>query len=102
MGLLLHSALVFSRLTFSFPHRVTLCKTPGCFLQSLSNPGANYGRNFKQNKEELTSKLFLLYNTTVFDSKVKKNFFLSLVTLLGNHATCHVFEFFNTSNIFSL
>ncbi|CAJ1058077.1 acidic repeat-containing protein isoform X2 [Xyrichtys novacula] len=50
--------------------RVALCKTPGCFLQSLSNPGANYGRNFKQNKEELTSKLFRLYNTSVFDSKL--------------------------------
>lgn len=53
--------------------RVALCKTPGCFLQSLSNPGANYGRNFKQNKEELTSKLFLLYNTSVFDSKLPAN-----------------------------
>ncbi|XP_074530294.1 germ cell nuclear acidic protein [Halichoeres trimaculatus] len=53
--------------------RVALCKTPGCFLESLSNPGANYGRNFKQNKEELTSKLFLLYNTSVFDSKLPAN-----------------------------
>ncbi|TKS72504.1 Acidic repeat-containing protein [Collichthys lucidus] len=50
--------------------RVTLCKTPGCFLQTLSNPGTTYGRNFKQNKEELTSKLYRLYNTSVFDSKL--------------------------------
>nr|XP_033489594.1 acidic repeat-containing protein [Epinephelus lanceolatus]XP_033489595.1 acidic repeat-containing protein [Epinephelus lanceolatus]XP_033500437.1 acidic repeat-containing protein-like [Epinephelus lanceolatus]XP_033500439.1 acidic repeat-containing protein-like [Epinephelus lanceolatus] len=50
--------------------RVSLCKTPGCFLQSLSNPGSNYGRNFKQNKEELTSRLYQLYNTSVFDSKL--------------------------------
>lgn len=54
----------------SFFSRVALCKTPGCFLQSLSNPGTTYGRNFKQNKEELTSKLYRLYNTSVFDSKV--------------------------------
>ncbi|XP_068571492.1 germ cell nuclear acidic protein [Cebidichthys violaceus] len=50
--------------------RVALCKTPGCFLQSLSNPGSSYGRNFKQNKEELTSRLYQLYNTSVFDSKL--------------------------------
>ncbi|KAK2904002.1 hypothetical protein Q8A73_010659 [Channa argus] len=53
--------------------RVALCKTPGCFLESLSNPGSNYGRNFKQNKEDLTSKLYHLYNTSVFDSKLPVN-----------------------------
>ncbi|KAM7417871.1 hypothetical protein PAMA_017497 [Pampus argenteus] len=53
--------------------RVALCKTPGCFLQSLSNPGTNCGRNFKQNKEDLTSKLYQLYNTSVFDSKLPVN-----------------------------
>ncbi|XP_070693231.1 germ cell nuclear acidic protein [Pempheris klunzingeri] len=50
--------------------RVALCKTPGCFLQSLSNPGTSYGRNFKQNREELTSKLYRLYNSSVFASKL--------------------------------
>ncbi|XP_075959896.1 germ cell nuclear acidic protein [Anarhichas minor] len=50
--------------------RVAPCKTPGCFLQSLSNPGSSYGRSFKQNKEELTSRLYQLYNTSVFDSKL--------------------------------
>ncbi|XP_060783458.1 germ cell nuclear acidic protein isoform X2 [Neoarius graeffei] len=50
--------------------RVAVCKTPGCFLQSLSFPESVYCRNFKQNKEELTSKLYQLYNTTVFESKL--------------------------------
>ncbi|XP_048032800.1 germ cell nuclear acidic protein [Megalobrama amblycephala] len=50
--------------------RVVVCKTPGCFLQSLSVPGSSYCRSFKQNKEELTSKLYQLYNTSVFDSKL--------------------------------
>ncbi|XP_034740216.1 acidic repeat-containing protein [Etheostoma cragini] len=50
--------------------RVALCKTPGCFLQSLSNPGSSYSCKFKQNKEELTSRLYQLYNTSVFDSKL--------------------------------
>ncbi|XP_039975933.1 acidic repeat-containing protein [Xiphias gladius] len=53
--------------------RVTLCKTPGCFLHSLSNPGSSYGRGFKQNKEDLTSKLYQLYNTSVFDNKLPVN-----------------------------
>ncbi|XP_045887288.1 acidic repeat-containing protein isoform X1 [Micropterus dolomieu] len=57
--------------------RVALCKTPGCFLQSLSNPGSSYGRNFKQNKEELTSRLYQLYNTSVFDSKLPINMSLT-------------------------
>ncbi|XP_026135259.1 acidic repeat-containing protein [Carassius auratus] len=53
------------------PHsRVLVCKTPGCFLQSLSVPGSPYSRSFKLNKEELTNKLFQLYNTSVFDSKL--------------------------------
>ncbi|KAK2838938.1 hypothetical protein Q7C36_013752 [Tachysurus vachellii] len=50
--------------------RVAVCKTPGCFLQSLSLPDSKYCKNFKQNKEELTSKLYQLYNTTVFESKL--------------------------------
>uniref|UniRef100_A0A665UA20 Germ cell nuclear acidic peptidase n=1 Tax=Echeneis naucrates TaxID=173247 RepID=A0A665UA20_ECHNA len=53
--------------------RVMQCKTPGCFLQLLSNPGSTYGRNFKQNKEDLTSKLYQLYNASVFDSKLPAN-----------------------------
>ncbi|XP_031645510.1 uncharacterized protein LOC109905919 isoform X1 [Oncorhynchus kisutch] len=53
------------------------CMTPGCFLQSLSGPGSNYSRNFKQTKEELTSKLYRLYNTSVFDSKLPSNMSVS-------------------------
>ncbi|CAL8355655.1 unnamed protein product [Merluccius merluccius] len=50
--------------------RVPTCKTPGCFLQSLSVPGSSYERNFKQTKESLTRQLYQLYNTSVFDSKL--------------------------------
>ncbi|XP_064874456.1 germ cell nuclear acidic protein-like isoform X2 [Oncorhynchus nerka] len=53
------------------------CMTPGCFLQSLSGPGSSYSRNFKQTKEELTSKLYRLYNTSVFDSKLPSNMSVS-------------------------
>ncbi|CAB1324948.1 unnamed protein product, partial [Coregonus sp. 'balchen'] len=54
-----------------------VCMTPGCFLQSLSGPGSSYSRNFKQTKEELTSKLYCLYNTSVFDSKLPSNMSVS-------------------------
>ncbi|KAG5263537.1 hypothetical protein AALO_G00265900 [Alosa alosa] len=50
--------------------RANACKVPGCFLQSLSDPTSSYCRSFKQNKEELTSKLYRLYNTSVFESKL--------------------------------
>uniref|UniRef100_A0A8C9RI89 Germ cell nuclear acidic peptidase n=1 Tax=Scleropages formosus TaxID=113540 RepID=A0A8C9RI89_SCLFO len=49
---------------------VVVCKTPNCFLQSLSAPGSVYCRSFKQLKEELTGKLYQLYNRSVFDSKL--------------------------------
>uniref|UniRef100_W5L4R5 Germ cell nuclear acidic peptidase n=1 Tax=Astyanax mexicanus TaxID=7994 RepID=W5L4R5_ASTMX len=50
--------------------RVAVCKTPGCFLQSLSLPGSSFCRDFKQKKEDLTKKLYQLYNSSVFDSKL--------------------------------
>ncbi|XP_068181449.1 germ cell nuclear acidic protein [Antennarius striatus] len=53
--------------------RAPVCKTPGCFLLSLSNPRTGYGLSFKQKKEELTSKLYQLYNTSVFDNKLPTN-----------------------------
>ncbi|XP_052371860.1 germ cell nuclear acidic protein-like [Oncorhynchus keta] len=53
------------------------CQTPGCFLQSLSGPGSSYSHNFKQTKEELTSKLYRLYNTSVFDNKLPSNMSVS-------------------------
>ncbi|KAM9413601.1 germ cell nuclear acidic protein-like isoform 1-T2 [Salvelinus alpinus] len=53
------------------------CQTPGCFLQSLSGPGSIYSRNFKQTKEELTTKLYHLYNTSVFNNKLPSNMSVS-------------------------
>lgn len=78
-------------LTFDvlLPCRVTLCKTPGCFLPSLSNPGNGYSQNFKQKKEELTSRLYQLYNTSVFDNKVIYIFSSLLVWALFLNVFCH-------------
>ncbi|XP_051930590.1 germ cell nuclear acidic protein isoform X3 [Hippocampus zosterae] len=53
-----------------FISRLALCKTPGCFLESLSNPASSYCCNFQQKKEELTSKLYRMYNSSVFDRKL--------------------------------
>lgn len=82
---------VWLLLLCSFTSRLVLCKTPGCFLESLSNPGSSYTRSFKQNKEDLTSKLYRLYNTSVFDNKVTINQSVSLVsfkTFLGLSPGC--------------
>ncbi|XP_061541970.1 germ cell nuclear acidic protein isoform X2 [Phycodurus eques] len=53
--------------------RLALCKTPGCFLESLSNPASSYCHYFKQKKEELTGKLYQMYNSSVFDGKLPIN-----------------------------
>ncbi|XP_028815828.1 germ cell nuclear acidic protein [Denticeps clupeoides] len=50
--------------------RVAVCKTPRCFLQSLSEPTSAHSRTFKQKKEQLTSELYQLYNSSVFEGKL--------------------------------
>ncbi|XP_036404427.1 acidic repeat-containing protein [Megalops cyprinoides] len=66
-----HVSLTEPRATHS--SRLAVCKTPGCFLQSLSDPGSVYCRSFKQKKEDLTSRLYQLYNSSVFDNKLPSN-----------------------------
>ncbi|NXA36938.1 ACRC protein, partial [Eudromia elegans] len=46
------------------------CSVPGCFLQDLSNPASQYVKYFKKNKEDLTQKLYHLYNNTIFERKL--------------------------------
>ncbi|XP_061758042.1 germ cell nuclear acidic protein isoform X2 [Nerophis ophidion] len=53
--------------------RLAVCKTPGCFLESLVNPCSRYCLHFKKHKEELTSKLYQMYNSSVFDNKLPVN-----------------------------
>ncbi|XP_055583238.1 germ cell nuclear acidic protein isoform X2 [Falco cherrug] len=50
--------------------RLRVCSVPGCFLQDLSNPASHYVKYFKKNKEELTQKLYCLYNSTIFEQKL--------------------------------
>ncbi|NXG73203.1 ACRC protein, partial [Baryphthengus martii] len=47
-----------------------VCSVPGCFLKDLSNPTFHYVKYFKKNKEELTQKLYCLYNSTIFEQKL--------------------------------
>ncbi|NXU90026.1 ACRC protein, partial [Xiphorhynchus elegans] len=47
-----------------------VCSVPGCFLQDLSNPASHYVKYFKKNKEELTQKLYRLFNSTIFEQKL--------------------------------
>ncbi|KAM8934229.1 germ cell nuclear acidic protein [Pelodytes ibericus] len=51
----------------------SVCKVPDCFLQDLSLPTSPYVKNFKQKKEELTARLYTLYNHTIFDLKLPEN-----------------------------
>lgn len=53
-----------------FSCRLNVCSVPGCFLKDLSNPDSQYVKYFKKSKEELTQKLYCLYNSTVFEQKV--------------------------------
>ncbi|XP_063793231.1 germ cell nuclear acidic protein-like [Pseudophryne corroboree] len=46
------------------------CKVPDCFLQDLSCPTSLYVKNFKQKKHELTTKLYRLYNCTIFEQQL--------------------------------
>ncbi|XP_021262163.1 acidic repeat-containing protein isoform X2 [Numida meleagris] len=50
--------------------KLNVCSVPGCFLQDLSNPASQYVKYFKKSKEELTQKLYRLYNSTVFEQKL--------------------------------
>ncbi|TFK15297.1 membrane-associated progesterone receptor component 1 [Platysternon megacephalum] len=50
--------------------RWNLCGVPGCFLQELSNPASQYVKNFRKKKDELTQKLYTLYNNTIFEQKL--------------------------------
>lgn len=64
------SYLNFSKLLYVFSCRLNVCLVPGCFLQDLSNPASKYVKYFKKSKEELTQKLYALYNSTIFEQKV--------------------------------
>ncbi|KAM5126418.1 germ cell nuclear acidic protein-like [Mantella aurantiaca] len=49
------------------------CKVQDCFLENLSHPTSQYVKEFKQKKHELTSRLYRLYNLTIFDEKLPNN-----------------------------
>ncbi|XP_066436940.1 germ cell nuclear acidic protein [Eleutherodactylus coqui] len=49
------------------------CKVEGCFLQDLSCSTSIYVKSFKQKKHELTTRLYRLYNETIFDQKLPEN-----------------------------
>ncbi|MBN3273168.1 ACRC protein, partial [Polyodon spathula] len=50
--------------------RYPQCRTVGCFLRDLSNPSSSYVKGFKQKREELSKRLYLLYNSSIFDCKL--------------------------------
>ncbi|NXJ11849.1 ACRC protein, partial [Odontophorus gujanensis] len=57
--------------------KLNVCKVPCCFLQDLSNPASQYVRHFKKSKEELTQKLYHLYNSTIFEQKLPEKMIIN-------------------------
>lgn len=51
----------------------SLCKVEGCFLQDLSCSTSTYVKSFKLKKHELTTRLYNLYNQTIFERKLPEN-----------------------------
>lgn len=49
------------------------CKVEGCFLNDLSHPTSQYVKDFKQKKHGLATRLYSLYNHTIFDEKLPDN-----------------------------
>ncbi|XP_053894889.1 germ cell nuclear acidic protein isoform X2 [Malaclemys terrapin pileata] len=64
------SASVYCVHSSDTEERWNLCGVPGCFLQELSNPASQYVKNFRKKKDELTQKLYTLYNNTIFEQKL--------------------------------
>ncbi|XP_063956469.1 germ cell nuclear acidic protein-like isoform X2 [Lytechinus pictus] len=68
--------------TNQYPHTPSPNERPApvSFLASLSTPGkgmstrSRYVSDFKRNKDELTQKLFKLYNESIFESKLPSDF----------------------------
>ncbi|XP_041461866.1 acidic repeat-containing protein-like isoform X2 [Lytechinus variegatus] len=68
--------------TNRYPHTPSPTErtAPVSFLASLSTPGkgmstrSRYVSDFKRNKDELTQKLFKLYNESIFESKLPSDF----------------------------
>ncbi|XP_030836781.1 acidic repeat-containing protein-like [Strongylocentrotus purpuratus] len=75
----LHPTTLPTNRCFSTPSR-TERPAPVSFLASLSTPGkgmstrSRYVSDFKRNKDELTQKLFKLYNESVFENKLPSDF----------------------------
>ncbi|XP_072170840.1 uncharacterized protein [Diadema setosum] len=77
--------------SFATPSRTSGAATPS-FLASLSTPSkgmptrSRYVSDFKRNRDELTQRLFKLYNKTVFDDKLPADFSITWNTRMRKTA----------------
>ncbi|XP_066445945.1 germ cell nuclear acidic protein-like isoform X2 [Eleutherodactylus coqui] len=75
----------------SSDERWPLCNIPGCFLEDITLPTSIYVTNFQETKQELVTRLYQLYNTTIFENKLPEN--MSIIwnkRLTATSAYCHV------------
>ncbi|XP_071479503.1 uncharacterized protein [Diadema antillarum] len=77
--------------SFATPSRTSGTATPS-FLASLSTPSkgmptrSRYVSDFKRNRDELTQRLFKLYNKTIFDDKLPADFSITWNTRMRKTA----------------
>ncbi|XP_044539115.1 acidic repeat-containing protein-like, partial [Gracilinanus agilis] len=67
------------------------CRVTDCFLAELSNPSSDYVKYFHLKKEELTAKLYRLYNVTIFREQLPEEISITWNKKLRTTAGyCHV------------
>ncbi|XP_056665486.1 germ cell nuclear acidic protein isoform X3 [Monodelphis domestica] len=71
--------------------RKKTCRVSECFLAELSNPSSDYVKYFQLKKEELTAKLYQLYNSSIFREQLPEKINITWNKKLRTTAGyCHV------------
>ncbi|XP_077148437.1 germ cell nuclear acidic-1 protein-like isoform X2 [Ranitomeya variabilis] len=50
-----------------------ICTIQGCFIEAITSPTSPYVMDFQETKHELVTRLFKLYNSTVFENKLPES-----------------------------
>ncbi|XP_077118779.1 germ cell nuclear acidic protein-like [Ranitomeya variabilis] len=50
-----------------------ICTIRGCFIEDITSPASKYMQDFQSYKHELVTRLFKLYNSTVFENELPES-----------------------------
>ncbi|CAJ0966648.1 unnamed protein product [Ranitomeya imitator] len=50
-----------------------ICTIQGCFIEHITSPASKYMQDFQNSKHELVTRLFKLYNSTVFEGELPES-----------------------------